>query len=68
MKDTMPRKVWVHDPHRGGVEIPVAARERIERRIRAYAEAHHAGKFTRLAIRFRGALCYIDAWSMTFYT
>lgn len=58
----MPRKVWVYDPHRGGVEIPAAVRERTERRILAYAEAHHAGKFTQLGIRFRGALCYIDAY------
>ena len=58
----MPRKVWVYDPHRGGVKIPDAVRERTERRIRDYAEAHHAGKFTRLGIRFRGALCYIDAY------
>jgi hypothetical protein len=37
-------------------------RERTEQRILAYAEAHHAGKFTRLGIWFRGALCYIDAY------
>jgi hypothetical protein len=28
---------------------------------RAYADAHYAGRFSRLDIRFRGALCYIDA-------
>ena len=38
-------------------------RQRTERRIRAYAEAHYGGKFTRLDIRFRGALCYIDAYT-----
>lgn len=58
----MPKRVWVYSPHTGGVKIPAAVRERTERRIRAYAEAHHAGKFTRLDIRFRGALCYIDAY------
>jgi hypothetical protein len=58
----VPRKVWGYDPHRGGVEIPAAIRERTERRILAFAEAHYAGKFTRLGIRFRGALCYIDAY------
>jgi len=44
------------------VNIPPAVRERTEKRIRAYAQAHHAGKFIRLDIRFRGALCYIDAF------
>jgi len=58
----MPRKVWVYDPHRGGVKIPPAARERTEQRILAYAQEHHAGKFTRLGIRFRGALCHLDAY------
>jgi hypothetical protein len=54
---------WVYDPHSGGVKIPPAVRERTERRIRAYAEKHYAGKFTRLDVRFRGALCYIDAYT-----
>jgi hypothetical protein len=58
----MPRGGWVYDPHVGGVKIPPAVRERTERRIRSYAAAHYAGKFTRLDIRFRGALCYIDAY------
>lgn len=54
---------WVRDPHSGGVKIPVNVRQRTEQRIRAYAQAHYAGKFTRLDIRFRGALCYIDAYT-----
>ena len=54
---------WVYDPHTGGVKIPVAVRQRTEQRIRAYAESRYAGKFTRLDIRFRGALCYIDAFT-----
>jgi hypothetical protein len=52
---------WVYNPHAGGRTIPPVARVRTERRIRTYAEAHHAGRFSRLDIRFRGALCYIDA-------
>jgi len=55
-------RTWVYDPHSGGVKIPPAVQQRTEQRIRAYAEAHYAGKFTRLDIRFRGALCYIDAY------
>lgn len=54
---------WVRDPRSGGVRIPPAVRERTERRIRAYADAHYAGKFARLDIRFRGSLCYIDAYT-----
>lgn len=59
----MPRRVWVYNPHAGGATIPAAVRERTERRIQAYAAARHAGQFTRLAIRFRGALCYMDAYT-----
>jgi hypothetical protein len=55
-------RVWVYDPHSGGVKIPPAVRERTASRIEAYAKAHDAGRFTRLDIRFRGALCYIDAY------
>jgi hypothetical protein len=53
----------MYNPHVGGVKIPAAVRERTERRIRAFAAARYAGKFTRLDIRFRGALCYIDAYT-----
>jgi hypothetical protein len=56
-------KVWMRDPHSGGAKIPHTIRERTEQRIRMYAETHYAGKFTRLHIRFRGALCYIDAYT-----
>jgi hypothetical protein len=54
---------WVYDPHSGGVKIPPTVRQRTERRIRAYADQHFAGKFTRLDVRFRGPLCYIDAYT-----
>jgi hypothetical protein len=58
----MPRsRVWVYSPQSGGKKIPAAVRERTERRIQAYAAARHAGKFIRVAVRFHGALCYIDA-------
>ena len=53
---------WAYNPHAGGVTIPPVVRFRTERRIRAYADAHYKGRFTRLDIRFRGALCYIDAF------
>ena len=54
---------WVYDPHTGGTKIPAAVRERAEKRIRAYAERHYEGKYARLDIRFRGAFCYIDAFT-----
>jgi hypothetical protein len=55
-------RTWVYNPHVGGRTIPPAVRERTERRIRAHAAARYAGAFRKLDIRFRGALCYIDAW------
>ena len=55
-------KAWVYDPHSGGVKIPPTVRDRTERRILAHAAQHYAGKYTRIAVRFRGALCYIDAY------
>ena len=55
--------VWVHDPHSGGKKIPPAVRARTEQRIQAYAQAHWAGKITRVGIRFRGALCYVEVYT-----
>ena len=55
-------KAWVYDPHSGGVKIPPAVKQRTEQRIRSYAEAKYAGKYTRLGIRFHGVFCYIDAY------
>jgi hypothetical protein len=52
----------MHNPHAGGTTIPSAVRQETERRIRAYAEKRYAGAFSRLDIRFHGALCYIDAY------
>ena len=56
------RRQWVFDPHSGGVKIPLAVRTRTVERIEKYAAKHHAGKYIRLDIRFRGPLCYIDAY------
>jgi len=56
-------RVWTYDPYSGGVKIPAPVRQRTEQRIRSYAETHYAGRFTRLDIRFRGRLCYIDAYT-----
>jgi len=53
---------WSRDPHSGGVKIPKAVQERTRQRILKYAERKYKGKFVRLDVRFRGPLCYIDAY------
>jgi hypothetical protein len=50
-------KRWVYDPHSGGKDIPEAKREKIRQQILTYAEAHYAGKYTRLEVRFKGKFC-----------
>lgn len=54
-------RTWVYDPHSGGVKIPKSVQERTRQRILAYAEAHYAGTYLRIDVRFRGPFCYIDA-------
>ena len=56
-------RMWVYSPHTGGKIIPSAVKERTERRILNYAKKHFAGKFVRVGVRFRGALCYIDVYT-----
>jgi len=46
-----------------GKGIPSAVQARTEQRILAHAARHHAGKFMRIDVRFRGALCYIDGYA-----
>jgi len=53
---------WMFNPHSGGVPIPERTRQRTVERIAKYAASHHCGTYTRLDIRFRGPLCYIDAY------
>jgi len=56
-------KGWVFDSHSGGVKITPAKQELVKRRVLAYAQGHYAGKFSRLEFKFRGALCYVDAFT-----
>ena len=59
----MSRKMtWVYDPTRGGTKITPRVKLETERRIRACAEQHFKGKYTRLEIRFRSCFCYVDAY------
>ncbi len=53
---------WVFDPQSGGVKVPPRVQEETRKRILDYAEKHYVGKYTRLTVRFRGALCCIDAF------
>lgn len=53
---------WVYNPHVGGKNIPPAVRARTERRILDYAAKEFPEKFVRIEVRFRGALCYLDAF------
>jgi len=57
------RRAWVYDPHSGGTKIPDSLKEPIRRRILAHAEKRYGGRYARLDIRFKGALCYIDAYT-----
>lgn len=58
----MQRHGWVFDPHSGGAKISERTRLRIVARIETYAAKRYAGKYTRLDCRFRGPLCYVDAY------
>ena len=49
-------------PHTGGSRVPPPLQEETKRRILVHAQAHYAGRFERIEVRFRGALCYIDAY------
>jgi hypothetical protein len=55
-------RTWVYTPHLGGRTIPAAVRERTERRIVEHGQRRYAGRYRRLGVRFKGALCYIDAF------
>lgn len=54
---------WVLSPQTGGSKIPEAVQQRTEQRIRAHAEKHYRGKYTRLDIHFKGPFCYVDAYT-----
>lgn len=56
------KKVWMRTPHAGGKKVPDQTQHIVRERILAHAERKYAGKFTRIHVRFKGALCYIDAY------
>ncbi|MBI4814982.1 MAG: hypothetical protein HY791_01910 [Deltaproteobacteria bacterium] len=53
---------WVYSPHTGGIQIPKAVQDRARERILAHAEPRY-GRRWRIEVRFRGALCYVDAFA-----
>jgi hypothetical protein len=59
-------RVRVKDPHSSGVKIPERLKETVKNRILSYAEAHYAGKYTRIEVRYKGHFCYIDAYTEPF--
>jgi hypothetical protein len=59
-------KIWVKDPHSGGVKIPEKMKEKIKNRIERYAEKNYSGKYTRIDVRFKGYFCYVDAYTEPF--
>jgi hypothetical protein len=56
-------RAWMLNPLAGGVPIPDTLKEETKRRLLAHAEKHYAGRCARLDVRFKGALCYIDAFT-----
>ena len=56
-------KTWIFNPHTGGVEISPAKQLEVRQRIEHHAALNFAGRYIRLEIRFRGALCYVDAFT-----
>jgi hypothetical protein len=56
-------KTWVFNPQAGGIRISPAKQSEVRRRIEDHAASNYSGHYSRLEIRFRGALCYIDAFT-----
>src|SRR2546425_6468515 len=54
---------WVYSPHSGGQKPKPDVQERIRDRILQHAAKNYAGKYDRIDVRFRGALCYVDAYT-----
>ena len=56
-------RMWVYSPHSGGKKPKADVQDRIRARILKHAAKKYAGKYDRIDVRFRGALCYIDAYT-----
>ena len=49
-------------PHAGSKPIPEAVQNAVRLRILNHAQANYAGKYRKIEVRFKGTLCYIDAF------
>ena len=56
-------QTWIFNPHAGGLKIGSSKQWEVQQRIERHAASKYAGRYNRLDIRFRGALCYIDAFT-----
>ena len=57
-------RVWVFDPRSGGVKIPERTKLAAAARLQAHFAKLGFSKYYRLDVRFRGALCYLDAYNL----
>jgi len=57
-------RCWVYDPHSGGKKIPETSKRAVEARLQAHFAKLGFSKHYRLDVRFRGALCYLDAYAL----
>lgn len=53
---------WYFNPHTGGKKIPPQVQERTRAQVLEHGRRRYGGRYDRLEVRFRGALCYIDAY------
>lgn len=53
---------WIYNPHAGGTKVPPKLQEETRARVLTHAAQRYPGRYDRIDVRFRGALCYIDAY------
>ena len=58
----MPKGRAKPGPHAGSKPIPEAVQSAVRLRILNHAQARYAGKYWKIEVRFKGALCYVDAY------
>jgi hypothetical protein len=46
------KKVWMFSPHSGGMKIPPATQDVVQKRILDHAEEKYAGKYSRIDVKF----------------
>jgi hypothetical protein len=56
-------KTWIFNPNMGRVKINPAKQSEARQRIERHTASNYSGQYIRLEIRFRGALCYVDAFT-----